>query len=49
MRMALPTPDSLGLIATNVVTSSLQLAIFLLKWRYGRAPRGTIAGIQEER
>ena len=29
---------SLPLIATNVVTLSLQLAIFWLKWRYGRAP-----------
>ena len=29
---------SLPLIATNVVTLTLQLAIFWLKWRYGRAP-----------
>jgi MtN3 and saliva related transmembrane protein len=31
--------DSLPLIATNVVTLSLQLLIFWLKWRYGRKPR----------
>jgi MtN3 and saliva related transmembrane protein len=41
--------ESLPLIATNVVTLSLQLAIFWLKWRYGRVPRGAIAGIPEER
>ena len=29
---------SLPLVATNVVTLSLQLAIFFLKWRYGRRP-----------
>ena len=32
------TLASLPLIATNVVTLTLQLAIFWLKWRYGRAP-----------
>jgi MtN3 and saliva related transmembrane protein len=32
------TLASLPLIATNVVTLTLQLAIFWLKWRYGRVP-----------
>ena len=39
---------SLPLIATNVVTLSLQLAIFWLKWRYGRAPRRVRAEPWEE-
>jgi len=39
---------SLPLIATNVVTLSLQLAIFWLKWRYGRAPRRARAEPWEE-
>jgi MtN3 and saliva related transmembrane protein len=39
---------SLPLIATNVVTLSLQLAIFWLKWRYGRAPRRVRAQPWEE-
>ena len=49
MRMALSTHDSLGLMAPNVVTSSLQLAIFWLKWRYGRVPRGAFESNPEER
>jgi MtN3 and saliva related transmembrane protein len=40
--------ESLPLVATNVVTLSLQLAIFWLKWRYGRVPRGAIEDIPEE-
>jgi MtN3 and saliva related transmembrane protein len=40
--------DSLPLVATNVVTLSLQLAIFFLKWRYGRKPRRARAGHWEE-
>ncbi len=28
--------DSLPLIATNIITLSLQITIFGLKWRYGR-------------
>ena len=40
---------SLPLIATNVVTLSLQLAIFWLKWRYGRVPRGVIESTSEVR
>lgn len=30
--------DSLPLVATNVVTLTLQITIFFLKWRYGRGP-----------
>ena len=30
--------DSLPLIATNVITLTLQITIFMLKWRYGRGP-----------
>jgi uncharacterized protein with PQ loop repeat len=41
--------ESLPLIATNVVTLSLQLAIFCSKWRYGRFPRGAIDSNLEER
>ncbi|MFO1316327.1 MAG: SemiSWEET transporter [Burkholderiales bacterium] len=40
--------SSLPLIATNVVTLTLQLAIFWLKWRYGRAPRPARAQPWEE-
>jgi MtN3 and saliva related transmembrane protein len=40
--------ESLPLIATNVVTLSLQLAIFWLKWRYGRVPRGALESNPEE-
>jgi MtN3 and saliva related transmembrane protein len=39
---------SLPLIATNVVCLSLQLAIFFLKWRYGRRPRPARAEHWEE-
>ena len=39
---------SLPLIATNVVTLTLQLAIFWLKWRYGRTPPQTRAEPWEE-
>jgi len=31
-----------------VRTLSLQLAIFWLKWRHGRVPRGAIESIPEE-
>jgi uncharacterized protein with PQ loop repeat len=41
--------ESLPLLATNVATVSLQLAIFWLKLRYGRVPRGAIESIPEER
>ena len=34
--------ESLPLIATNVVTLSLQLLIFWLKWRYGRRSRAVL-------
>ena len=30
--------ESLPLIATNVITLTLQFTIFMLKWRYGRCP-----------
>ncbi len=39
---------ALPLIVTNVATLSLQLAIFWLKWRYGRAPRRVRAEPWEE-
>lgn len=39
---------SLPIVLTNVVTLSLQLAIFWLKWRYGRAPRRVRAEPWEE-
>jgi MtN3 and saliva related transmembrane protein len=39
--------DSLPLVATNVVTLSLQLTIFWLKWRYGRVPRPAPATPEE--
>jgi len=39
---------SLPLIATNVVTLTLQVAIFWLKWRYGRTPPQTRAEPWEE-
>jgi MtN3 and saliva related transmembrane protein len=42
------TLDSLPLIATNVVTLTLQLTIFWLKWRYGRVPRRARADKMEE-
>ena len=42
------TLDSLPLIATNVVTLTLQLTIFGLKWRYGRVPRRARANKMEE-
>lgn len=42
------TLDSLPLIATNVVTLTLQLTIFWLKWRYGRVPRRARANKMEE-
>lgn len=42
------TLESLPLIATNVITLSLQLTIFWLKWRYGRKPRPTRAEQWEE-
>ncbi len=42
------TLESLPLIATNVITLSLQLTIFWLKWRYGRRPRPTRAEHWEE-
>jgi MtN3 and saliva related transmembrane protein len=43
--------DSLPLIATNVITLTLQLAIFALKWRYGRGERirGAPSHAQEAR
>ena len=40
--------SSLPIVLTNVVTLSLQLAIFWLKWRYGRAPRRVRAEPWEE-
>jgi hypothetical protein len=49
MRMALSTHDSRGPIGTHVVTLSLQLVIFWLKWRCGRVPRGTFESNPEER
>ncbi len=42
------TLDSLPLIATNVVTLTLQLTIFWLKWRFGRVPRRARANKMEE-
>jgi MtN3 and saliva related transmembrane protein len=39
---------SLPLVATNVATLSLQLAIFVLKWRYGRRPAPVRAEHWEE-
>lgn len=43
--------DSLPLIATNVITLTLQITIFLLKWRYGRgpAPERAHPHLQEQR
>jgi len=35
---AMTTVAFVPLIATNVVTLTLQLAIFWLKWRFGRTP-----------
>jgi MtN3 and saliva related transmembrane protein len=40
--------DSLPLVATNVVTLTLQLSIFFLKWRYGRGVRLAAAGSPQE-
>ncbi|MFO1322952.1 MAG: SemiSWEET transporter [Burkholderiales bacterium] len=40
---------ALPLIVTNVVTLTLQLAIFWLKWRYGRGMRPAAARNEEER
>ena len=41
--------DSLPLMVTNVVTLTLQLLIFGLKWRYGRGPRHAPHNAMEER
>jgi MtN3 and saliva related transmembrane protein len=43
--------NSLPLIATNVITLTLQVAIFFLKWRYGRgtAPAHAHSQLQEQR
>ena len=40
--------ESLPLIVTNVVTLSLQLAIFWLKWRYGRVSSDLMGSNPEE-
>jgi len=40
--------ESLPIIATNVVTLSLQVTIFWLKWRYGRRPHGAARHKAEE-
>lgn len=42
------TLDSLPLIATNVTTLTLQIAIFWLKWRYGRVPRRALSNNVKE-
>jgi MtN3 and saliva related transmembrane protein len=39
---------SLPLIVTNIVTLSLQLSIFFLKWRFGRGERSAVARSPQE-